>query len=63
MRVAKNSESILSEISNRFRFELNIVSGEIEALYSFKGALSSFTDNNNYVMIDIGGASTEIVYN
>ncbi len=61
LRVAKNSEIILSEIKNRFNFELNIISGETEALYSFKGAISSFTDGYNYSMIDIGGASTEIV--
>ena len=62
LRVAKNSDKILSEIKSKFGFTLNIISGETEALYSFKGALSSFTDNNNYVMIDIGGASTEIVF-
>lgn len=62
LRVAKNSASILDEIKNKFNFDLNIVTGETEALYSFKGALSSFNDNNNYVMIDIGGASTEIVF-
>ncbi len=61
LRVAKNSKIILSEIKNRFGFELNIISGETEALYSFKGAISSFTDGDNYSMIDIGGASTEIV--
>lgn len=62
LRVAKNSEQIINEIKERFNFHLNIVSGETEALYSFKGALSSFTNGDNYIMIDIGGASTEIVY-
>ena len=62
LRVANNSEQIKREIKQQFNFDLNIIPGETEALYSFKGALSSFTDNNNYVMIDIGGASTEIVY-
>lgn len=62
LRVANNSEQIKREIKQRFNFDLNIIPGETEALYSFKGALSSFTDSNNYAMIDIGGASTEIVY-
>jgi len=62
LRVANNANEIKEEIKERFGFELNIVSGETEALYSFKGALSTFTDENNYVLIDIGGASTEIVY-
>lgn len=61
-RVAGNSEEILSKIKSQFNFDLNIVTGDTEALYSFKGALSSFTDNSNYIMIDIGGASTEIVF-
>lgn len=61
LRVAKNSLSIKNEILNKFGFNLNIISGEKEALYSFKGALSSFSENNKYAMIDIGGASTEIV--
>ncbi len=60
LRVAKNSTNILTEIKNRFGFNLNIIPGETEALYSFKGAISSFF-NGNYAMIDIGGASTEIV--
>jgi len=62
LRVAKNAEQIKEEIKQRFNFDLNIIPGETEALYSFKGALSTFIDNNNYVMIDIGGASTEVVY-
>ena len=62
LRVAENSEQIKREIKQQFNFELNIISGETEALYSFKGALSTFADSSNYVMIDIGGASTELVY-
>ncbi len=61
LRVAKNSRQIKEEIKTRFGFELNIIAGETEALYAFKGALSSFSDNKKYAMIDIGGASTEIV--
>ena len=62
LRIAKNSETILNDIKHKFGFKLNIVSGETEALYSFKGALSSYANEKNYVMIDIGGASTEIVF-
>ena len=62
LRIASNSKEILSKIKEKFNFDLNIIPGETEALYSFKGALSSFTENENFVMIDIGGASTEIVF-
>lgn len=62
LRVASNSEQIKEKIKQQFDFDLNIISGKTEALYSFKGALSLFTDNDNYGMIDIGGASTEIVF-
>ena len=61
LRIAKNSESIKSEIKSRFGFNLNIIHGEQEAFLSFKGAISSFNDEKNYTLIDIGGASTEIV--
>jgi exopolyphosphatase/guanosine-5'-triphosphate,3'-diphosphate pyrophosphatase len=61
LRIAKNSEFIKSKIRDEFGFELNIIPGETEALLSFKGAISSFPSNNIYSMIDIGGASTEIV--
>jgi exopolyphosphatase/guanosine-5'-triphosphate,3'-diphosphate pyrophosphatase len=61
LRIASNSAEILSKIKEKFNFDLNIIPGETEALYSFKGALSSFTESGNYLMIDIGGASTEIV--
>jgi len=62
LRVANNAKQIKELIKEQFDFDLNIVTGEAEALYSFKGALSTFSDNNNYAMIDIGGASTEVVY-
>ncbi|MBU0474517.1 MAG: hypothetical protein KKF62_10165 [Bacteroidetes bacterium] len=62
LRIAGNSKQILDDIKSQFNFDLNIISGETEALYSFKGALSSFTGSSNYIMIDIGGASTEIVF-
>lgn len=62
LRVANNAEIIKADIKKRFDFDLNIVTGETEGLYSFKGALSTFSDDSNYTMIDIGGASTEIVY-
>ena len=61
LRIAKNSEFIKSKIKDKFSFELNIIPGETEALLSFKGAISSLPQNNIYSMIDIGGASTEIV--
>ena len=61
LRVAKNSEFIRDEIKRIFDFDLHIISGETEALLSFKGAISSFPNENIYSIIDIGGASTEIV--
>jgi exopolyphosphatase/guanosine-5'-triphosphate,3'-diphosphate pyrophosphatase len=62
LRTALNGDTIRQKIKDQFGFTLNIIEGETEALYSFLGAISSFPKNKNYLMIDIGGASTEIVH-
>jgi len=60
-RLANNSSSIVNEIKHRFNYELNVVSGEKEAKLAFLGATSSIEDNDNIMVIDIGGSSTEII--
>ena len=60
-RIATNTSSIIKEIKQRFNYELNVVSGETEAKLAFLGATSSIKDNENIMVIDIGGSSTEII--
>ncbi len=62
LRIASNKAEIKNEIKNKYGYELNIISGEEEAKYSYLGAISSFNDKQKNLVIDIGGGSTEIVY-
>jgi len=62
LRIASNKVEIINEIKNNFGYELNIISGSEEAKYSYFGAVSGFNDDQKYLVIDIGGGSTEIIY-
>jgi len=46
---------------DRFNFDVNIISGEIEAEYAFLGALSGIEIAGSTLVIDIGGGSTELI--
>lgn len=61
LRVAQNSDEIISEIKVKFNFYVNIISGNDEAYLSFLGAQSGFNLDSLVIAIDIGGASTEVV--
>lgn len=61
-RIASNKDEIITEIKNKYGYGLNVISGEEEAKYSYLGAVSSYNDDKKYLVIDIGGGSTEIIY-
>jgi exopolyphosphatase/guanosine-5'-triphosphate,3'-diphosphate pyrophosphatase len=61
-RIASNANEIKEKVNEKFGFNLNIVSGEDEADLTFNGAVFSFNDELNNIVIDIGGGSTEIIY-
>jgi exopolyphosphatase/guanosine-5'-triphosphate,3'-diphosphate pyrophosphatase len=62
LRDARNREAFRSQVRGRFGLEIEIISGEAEARYTFHGALSSAPPTlSDIVMIDIGGGSTEVV--
>ena len=60
MRDALNREEVLSRIEVETGFTVDVISGQREAELSFIGAVSDFPGNN--VVIDIGGGSTEVIY-
>ncbi len=62
MRVANNSEEIISKVKNDLALNIQIIPGEKEAELSFLGGSSAFPNINEKVIIDIGGGSTEIIY-
>lgn len=59
MRDAKNSEELVKLIKDRFGLNVDIISGEKEALYEFTGVSLSFHDQ--VLIFDIGGGSTELI--
>lgn len=61
-RIASNAKSIVDEIKVKFGFDVNIIDGATEAKYSFLGAISSFEKGKEYLVIDIGGGSTELIF-
>ncbi len=62
LRIASNRNEIVEEFVKKFGYTLNIVTGEEEARYSYLGAMSGYPDNKRFLVIDIGGGSTEIIY-
>lgn len=59
VRIASNGELFLKRLKEETEIEFQIISGHQEAYYDYLGAVNTL-DLDNYVMIDIGGGSTEI---
>ncbi|OJJ28978.1 Ppx/GppA phosphatase family protein [Campylobacter concisus] len=62
-RVASNSKEIFSEIREKFGINFHIISGKAEAKLTFLGIQNAFKKlgiSENFSIIDIGGASSEI---
>ena len=62
LRDAKNSIEITQLIEKRFGFEVDIVSGEDEGVLTSIGVLNSLGRLENFLIVDIGGRSTEFIY-
>ena len=60
-RVAKNTDEFFAAVKKVSGAEPELISGEIEGALSFVGATSSFSDKSPTLVIDIGGASTELM--
>lgn len=61
-RDAKNSADFFSQMKAEYGISIEVISGEEEALLSFKGALpQGAMDPNSIAVLDIGGGSAEIV--
>ena len=61
LRSAKNSENFVKLIRESTGLDVHIFSGEDEAKYSWRGAVDGFNFNENIIMFDTGGGSTEFV--
>lgn len=61
LRNINNSEEVLKCIKERTPFDVQIISGEQEALFDYYGALQNMNMDSG-MMIDVGGGSTELVF-
>jgi exopolyphosphatase / guanosine-5'-triphosphate,3'-diphosphate pyrophosphatase len=59
-RDAKNGKMFFDVVSKQTGFQFKTLSGEQEALMTFRGALPAGKNPEKIVVIDIGGGSTEI---
>jgi exopolyphosphatase / guanosine-5'-triphosphate,3'-diphosphate pyrophosphatase len=60
-RISSNSIEICQELEREMDLKINIVSGYEEAELSFLGATSAMPNKNEFLVIDIGGGSTEVI--
>lgn len=61
VRQAKNQQAFLDEIRNRTGMEFEVISGHDEAYYDYLGVMNTI-DAPDCLVVDIGGASTELVW-
>lgn len=60
-RIAKNSDDFFAQVKKISGVEPELITGEQEGALSFVGATSSLADKKSTLVIDIGGASTELM--
>ena len=60
-RVARNSLDFFSKIKKEIGFEVTIITSQAEAYFTAAGVSSAIHDTDTIVIMDIGGASTELI--
>lgn len=61
LRNIENSMEVLEILNEKTGFQIEILSGQEEALYDYFGAIQTLNMNSG-IMVDIGGGSTELVF-
>ena len=62
LRDAKNSDEIIENIKRKYDFEVEVLSGHEEGITTSIGVLNFMENTENFLIIDIGGRSTEFIY-
>ena len=62
LRDAKNSDQIIENIRNKYDFEVKVLSAHEEGITTSIGVLHFMQNTENFLIIDIGGRSTEFIY-
>lgn len=61
-RVAKNADELFERVSSELGFKVSIINAEGEAYYCSLGVIKGHKfEHNNAVIMDVGGASTELI--
>jgi exopolyphosphatase/guanosine-5'-triphosphate,3'-diphosphate pyrophosphatase len=63
MRDAQNANEALKRVKEKAKIQIDVISGEEEAEMIFSNHVEklSLKPNNNYLYIDVGGGSTEVI--
>lgn len=61
VRVLRNKDEVKSEISKRTGIEIDILSGKKEAEYDFYGLLSTISEKESGIGVDLGGGSAQVL--
>lgn len=61
LRASKNSREIVARIKSELDLDVEIISGQMEAYYDYFGTINSM-DISDALLVDIGGASTELIH-
>ncbi len=62
VRSAKNQDFFIQNIQEKTGIKVNVISGEKEAELIYKGVSRTLSnEDNNYLILDIGGGSTEFI--
>ena len=62
-RVANNAKEFFNKVFNELGFKIQVINGKGEAYYTALGVITSLktSDEKSIVVMDIGGASTELI--
>ncbi|MDF2548367.1 MAG: exopolyphosphatase [Anaerosolibacter sp.] len=61
VRNANNQKFFLDKVKQETGFDFEVISGEMEAYYDYLGVINTI-DIEDCIIIDIGGASTELIW-
>ena len=62
LRDAQNSDEIIENIRTKYNFEVEVLSGHEEGITTSVGVLHFMQNIENFLILDIGGRSTEFIY-
>lgn len=61
LRSAENTDDFIYDVRSKLKIDIQIISGEVEALLIYKGVQWSYDFSERCVIMDIGGGSTEFI--